>query len=78
MPQWRIAYVDEGHGDPVILLQDCPYSAFEWSKVLPLLYQHYRVIAPELLELGDTEVRLNQDYRLPVQAEMLVSFRVQK
>jgi 2-hydroxymuconate-semialdehyde hydrolase len=68
---YEVAYVDVGKGDPVILLHGCPFSAFEWSKIIPLLAQHFRVIAPDLLGLGDTPVRLNDDYRLPRDVKMV-------
>lgn len=67
----KIAYVDIGKGPPVILLHGCPFSTFEWHLVAPELAKHFRVIAPDLLGLGDTPVRLNDDYRLPRQVQMV-------
>ncbi|MBI3651588.1 MAG: alpha/beta hydrolase [Acidobacteria bacterium] len=69
---WRVAYIDEGEGEPVILLHGCPFHAYEWRDVIPRLTKHYRVIAPDLLGLGDTVVRLSDDYRLPNQMKMVV------
>ncbi len=72
--QWTIALVEEGNGDPVILLHGCPFSAYEWRKVIPLLAASgHRVIAPDLLGLGDTPVSLRDDYRLPQDVEMVVA-----
>ena len=68
---WRVAYVDEGSGPPVVLLHGCPFSSWEWKDVIPVLSRHYRVIAPDLLGLGDTAVRLNDDYRLPNEMKMV-------
>ncbi len=34
----------------------CPFSSAEWAAVLPALAKHPRVIAPDWLGLGDTEV----------------------
>jgi len=56
---WRVAYVDEGNGEPVLLLHGRPFHSFEWRDVIPLLTPRYRVIAPDLLELGDTVARLD-------------------
>lgn len=67
----EIAYIDIGKGPPLILLHGCPFSAYEWNEIIPVLAQHYRVIAPDLFGLGDTPVRLNQDYRLPTDVEMV-------
>ena len=68
---YKVAYIDEGNGEPVILLHGCPFSVFEWHEVAPLLAKHFRVIAPDLLGLGDTPVRLNDDYRLTQDVQMV-------
>ncbi|RMD65246.1 alpha/beta hydrolase [Candidatus Parcubacteria bacterium] len=68
---WEIAYVEAGQGEPLILLHGCPFQSYEWHKVIPYFAEHYRVIAPDLLGLGDTRVTLKQDYRLPMQVEMV-------
>lgn len=68
---YQVAYLDIGKGDPVILLHGCPFSTFEWHKIIPQLAQHFRVIAPDLLGLGDTPVRLSGDYRLPRDMKMV-------
>jgi pimeloyl-ACP methyl ester carboxylesterase len=70
---WRVAYIDEGSGPPVVLLHGCPFSAWEWKDVIPMLTPHYRVIAPDLLGLGDTAVRLDDDYRLPNEMKMVTA-----
>ncbi|HEU0201504.1 MAG TPA: alpha/beta hydrolase [Burkholderiaceae bacterium] len=67
----RVAYIDTGAGEPLLLLHGCPFSAAEWEAVLPALAQRYRVIAPDWLGLGDTEVSLADDYRLPKDVELL-------
>jgi pimeloyl-ACP methyl ester carboxylesterase len=70
--RWRVAYIDEGSGPPVLLLHGCPFHAYEWRDIIPRLSPRYRVIAPDLLGLGDTMVRLSDDYRLPNDVTMLV------
>jgi pimeloyl-ACP methyl ester carboxylesterase len=69
-----LAYVDEGRGDPVLLLHGCPFHALEWQQVIPRLAGRYRVLAPDLPGLGDTPVRLDDDYRLPQIAHTIVGF----
>ncbi len=66
-----VAYLDEGQGPVIVLLHGCPFSAFEWQAVLPLLRRDHRVIVPDLFGLGDTPVTLNDDYRLPRDAQMV-------
>lgn len=68
---YKVAYIDMGKGEPVILLHGCPFSLYEWHEVAPLLAKHFRVIAPDLIGLGDTPVRLNDDYRLPREVKMV-------
>ncbi len=68
---WEVAYLEAGEGEPLFLLHGCPFHSYEWHAVIPLLAAHYHVIAPDLLGLGDTRVRLSDDYRLPRQVEMV-------
>jgi len=42
-------------GDTVVLLAGYPQSWFAWSKVMPALAEHYRVIAPDLPGQGDSD-----------------------
>lgn len=65
LPDFQGAYVEIGSGPPLILLHGCPFSGYEWREIIPRLAQRYRVIVPDLIGLGDTPVRLNDDYRLP-------------
>ena len=69
-----VAYVEAGATDapPLVLLHGCPFSSIVWKRVLPALAARHHVIAPDLLGLGDTQVRLSDDYRLPRQAEMVL------
>ena len=71
LANYKVAYIDEGNGEPVILLHGCPFSVYEWHDLIPILARHFRVIAPDLLGLGDTPVRLNDDYRLPQDVAMV-------
>jgi 2-hydroxymuconate-semialdehyde hydrolase len=70
--RWQVAYIDEGTGDPIVLLHGCPFSAYEYKQIIPILARNHRVIAPDLLGLGDTIVRLDDDYRLPNQEKMVL------
>ena len=70
---YKVAYMDIGEGEPVILLHGCPFSLYEWHAVAPLLASRFRVIAPDLLGLGDTPVRLNDDYQLPEDVKMVTA-----
>ncbi|NNL68139.1 MAG: alpha/beta hydrolase [Myxococcales bacterium] len=71
LPDYTVAVYEAGSGPPLLLLHGCPFSAVEWRAVIPELARHHRVIAPDLLGLGDTPVRLDQDYRLPHDVAMV-------
>jgi len=51
----QIAYVEEGSGDPIVLLHGNPTSSFLWRNVIPELVESGRVIAPDLIGQGDSE-----------------------
>jgi pimeloyl-ACP methyl ester carboxylesterase len=70
---WRVAYIDQGEGTPVVLLHGCPFHSYQWRDLMERL-KGYRVLAPDLLGLGDTQVRLTDDYRLPNDVTMIVGF----
>jgi pimeloyl-ACP methyl ester carboxylesterase len=70
----RVAYYEEGAGEPVVLLHGCPFSSYIWRKVIPRLSGAFRCLAPDLLGLGDTETLPDADWSLRAQAAMLVGF----
>lgn len=51
----QIAYVEEGSGDPIVLLHGNPTSSFLWRNVVPELVESGRVIVPDLIGQGDSE-----------------------
>lgn len=44
----RLHYVEEGSGETVILLHGFPEFWYGWRKQIPVLSQHYHVIAPDM------------------------------
>jgi haloalkane dehalogenase len=51
----RMAYLDEGDGAPIVLLHGNPTSSYLWRQVIPALEGHGRIIAPDLIGMGDSE-----------------------
>tara|TARA_R110001592_G_scaffold363323_1_gene684008 strand:+ start:108582 stop:109451 length:870 start_codon:yes stop_codon:yes gene_type:complete len=51
----KIAYVEAGEGDPIVLLHGNPTSSYLWRNVIPELAGKGRVIAPDLIGQGDSE-----------------------
>src|SRR5215216_1811889 len=68
----RVAYYEEGSGEPLLLLHGCPFSSFVWRKVIPCLSHCYQCLAPDLLGLGDTETPEGADWSLRAQGAMVV------
>jgi len=51
----RMAYIDEGTGDPIVFLHGNPTSSYLWRNVMPHLEGKGRLIAPDLIGMGDSE-----------------------
>lgn len=51
----HIAYIEEGEGDPILLLHGNPTSSYLWRNVIPELAGLGRVIVPDLIGQGDSE-----------------------
>jgi len=51
----KIAYVDLGEGDPIILIHGNPTSSYLWRNVIPELDGLGRIIVPDLIGQGDSE-----------------------
>ena len=54
-----IHYVRMGNGAPLVLLHGWPQTWFAWRHIIPILAQHYTVIAPDLRGLGDSSKPAN-------------------
>lgn len=51
----KMAYIDEGEGDPIVFLHGNPTSSYLWRNVMPHLEGKGRLIAPDLIGMGDSE-----------------------
>lgn len=51
----RLHYVTAGQGNPVVLLPGWPQTWYAWRHVLPILAQHYQVLALDLRGMGDSD-----------------------
>lgn len=59
----RVAYVDEGSGEAVVLLHGIAGSSQTWRALIGPLSRNYRVIAPDLLGHGNS-TKPRSDYSL--------------
>ena len=51
----KMAYVETGSGDPIVLLHGNPTSSYLWRNVIPHLEERWRCIAPDLIGMGDSD-----------------------
>lgn len=55
-PEGQVHYYYAGAGDPLLMLHAGMYSAMEFVSVIPLFADRYRVIAPDMLGYGNSEI----------------------
>lgn len=69
-----MAYVEVGEGDPIVFLHGVPTSSYLWRNVMPHLEGKGRLIAPDLIGMGDSD-KLDdaghRSYSLPAHADHL-------
>lgn len=51
----KMAYVEVGTGDPIVFLHGNPTSSFLWRNIMPHLEGQGRLIAPDMIGMGDSE-----------------------
>ena len=51
----KMAYIDEGEGDPIVFLHGMPTSSFLWRNVMPYMEGKGRLVAPDLIGYGDSD-----------------------
>src|ERR1700754_4503799 len=51
----RMAYIDEGDGDAIVFQHGNPTSSYLWRNVMPHLKGLGRLIACDMLGMGDSE-----------------------
>ena len=51
----EMAYIDVGEGDPIVFLHGNPTSSYLWRNVMPHLEGKGRLIAPDLIGMGDSD-----------------------
>ena len=52
---YKLSYVDEGTGDPIIFLHGNPTSSYLWRNIIPHLSGLGRCVAPDLIGMGDSD-----------------------
>lgn len=68
---FRMHYVDEGSGEPVILIHGEPTWSYLYRNFIPPLSRNFRVIAPDHMGFGKSETPADGEYTLRRHAENL-------
>lgn len=55
----RMAYIDEGEGDPIVFQHGNPTSSYLWRNVMPHCEGLGRLIACDLIGMGDSDKLAN-------------------
>lgn len=70
-PGFRMHYVDEGSGEPIILIHGEPTWSYLYRNFIPVLSRRFRVIAPDHMGFGKSETPANAEYTLDRHARNL-------
>ena len=70
-PGFRMHYVDEGSGEPIILIHGEPTWAYLYRNFIPQLSRRFRVIAPDNMGFSKSETPTDADYTLDSHARNL-------
>jgi cis-3-alkyl-4-acyloxetan-2-one decarboxylase len=70
---FRMHYVDEGEGEPIVCLHGEPTWGYIYRKFIPPLSQHHRVIVPDHMGFGKSETPADKTYTLATHVENLTA-----
>jgi haloalkane dehalogenase len=59
----RMAYVDVGHGDPIVFLHGNPTPSYLWRNIIPYLLPFGRCLAPDYVGMGNSGSAPDGGYR---------------
>lgn len=68
----RLHYVTAGQGEPLVLVHGVPKTWYYWHRLIPLLSEHYTVIAPDVRGFGDS-FRPKDGYDMETVADDIVA-----
>lgn len=63
-PGFRMHYVDEGEGEPIVLLHGQPTWGYIYRKFIRPLAQQWRVVVPDHMGFGKSETPQDREYTL--------------
>ena len=67
----RMAYIDEGEGDPIVFQHGNPTSSYLWRNIMPYCRGLGRLIACDLIGMGDSDKLPGSGYSYDEQRDFL-------
>ena len=53
---FRMHFVDEGDGDPILFVHGDPTWSYLWRRFIPALSRRHRCVVPDQMGMGKSEV----------------------
>ncbi|MBQ4800431.1 alpha/beta hydrolase [Pseudoalteromonas sp. MMG006] len=70
----HIAYQEVGEGTPLLLLHGIPTNKYLWRNIIPELAKSHKVIAPDLLNYGESDMPEDTDVSINAQCRIITKF----
>lgn len=70
----RLAYREEGHGKPVLLIHGLGTNSYSWRHLWPVLAKDHRVISVDLKGFGRSDKPFDDFYSVSDQARLVAQF----
>ena len=70
----RIHYVDEGQGDPVLMVHGQPTWSYLWRNIIPVVAKSHRAIALDLMGFGLSDKPQDRQYSFDEHTRILREF----
>jgi pimeloyl-ACP methyl ester carboxylesterase len=61
-----------GEGQPLLLIHGIPTNKLMWRNVMPEMGKHYRVIAPDMLNYGESDMPVDADVSINAQTGIFI------
>ncbi|MEM7799522.1 MAG: haloalkane dehalogenase [Chloroflexota bacterium] len=59
----EMAYIDEGEGNAILFLHGNPTSSYLWRNIMPYAASYGRILAPDLIGMGESDINPAGSYR---------------
>lgn len=70
--------VDQGQGEPLLLIHGFPTASWDWAKMWPKLVKNYRLLTLDMLGFGFSDKPRKHSYSIAEQADCIEHFLAEK